>query len=192
MYRLGSVAVFSPTAAYRELFPREMSQSLGIAVTPVESIEAAVRGKLVVASASNARTAEPVVRGAWLDECRLLCAVGNTRKQYCETDVDCFRNARLVVVDTLHALEEAGELRQAVDAGALPEAKRATLGQIVTDGVHVPSEGMIVFKSVGSALQDLALASRYYEKLSSRSVLPRGEGVGQLRQRPWAKLGEGH
>ena len=118
VYRLGSVAVFSPTAAHRELFAREMSASLDVAVTPVDSIEAAVRGRQVVASASNARSAEPVLRGAWLDECRLLCAVGNTRRQYCETDVDCFRNARLTVVDTLHALEEAGELRQAVEPPA--------------------------------------------------------------------------
>jgi hypothetical protein len=44
---------------------------------------------------------------------------------------------------------------------------------------------MIVFKSVGSALQDLALAARYYEKLGSRPELPRGDGVGRLRQRPW-------
>ena len=191
VYQLGSVAVFSPTAAHRELFAREMSRSLEVSVTPVESIEAAVRGRQVVASASNARTSEPVLRGAWLDECRLLCAVGNTRKQYCETDVDCFRNARLVVVDTLHALEEAGELRQAVAAGALPEAKRATLGQVVTGSVHVPGDGTIVFKSVGSALQDLALASRYYEKLKARAEFPRGEGVGELRRHPWATPAEG-
>jgi ornithine cyclodeaminase/alanine dehydrogenase len=187
VYRVGSVTVFSPTPAHRDLYAREMSQSLDIAVAPVDSLEAAVRGKQVVVSASSARSAEPVLRGAWLDECRLLCAVGNTRKEYSETDVDCFRNARLVVVDTLHALEEAGELRRAVEAGALPEAKRATLGQLVTQRVHVPADGMVAFKSVGSALQDLALASRYYEKLSTRSELPRGEGVGELRQRPWSR-----
>jgi len=190
VYQLGPVAVFSPTAAHRELFAREMSQSLNISITAVDSSEAAVRGKQVVVSASNARTAEPVVRGAWLNGCRLLCAVGNTRRQYCEADVDCFRNARLVVVDTLHALEEAGELRRAVEAGALPEAKRATLGQIVSGNALVPGEGMVAFKSVGSALQDLALAARYYEKLGSRPELSRGEGVGKLRQRPWARIAE--
>ena len=190
VYPLGSVAVFSPTAAHRELFAREMSQSLNIAVTAVDSSEAAVCGKQVVVSASNARTDEPVVRGTWLNGCRLLCAVGNTRKQYCEADIECFRHARLVVVDTLHALEEAGELRRAAEAGVLPESKRATLGQIVTGTAPVPGDGMIVFKSVGSALQDLALASRYYEKLGSRPELPRGEGVGKLRQRPWARVAE--
>ena len=41
---------------------------------------------------------------------------------------------------------------------------------------------MIVFKSVGSALQDLALASRYYEKLGAKREFPRGAGVGELRR----------
>lgn len=187
VYRLGDVSVYSPTAAHREHYAREMSKTLNIKVTPVDNIEAAVRGKQVVASASGARSAEPILRGEWLTDCRLMCAVGNTRKQFCEADVDCFRRASLVAVDTLHALEEAGELRQAVAAGALPEAKRATLGQIVTGAAEVPRQGLIVFKSVGSALQDLALASRYYELLGKKPELARAGDVGQLRQRPWSR-----
>lgn len=172
VYDVQSAAVYSPTAANREAYAREMSQRLGIPVTAVDSAEAAARGRAVVATASNARGAEPILRGAWLDRCRLLCAVGNTRPQFAEADVDCFRNAGLVVMDSWHALEEAGELRQAVESGALPEAKRASLAQIVTGAVAVPREGLVAFKSVGSALQDLALASRYYELLKSRPGLP--------------------
>jgi len=186
VYQLGSVAVYSPTTAHREHYARTMSEQLGITVIPVDSIEAAVCGKQIVASASGARSAEPVLRGKWLSECRLLCAVGNTRKQFCEADVDCFRKASLVVVDTLHALEEAGELRLAVAAGALPEAKQATLGQIVTGAAKVPDDGLIVFKSVGSALQDLALASRYYELLGTKPDLARNDDVGRLRQAAWS------
>ncbi len=172
VYDVRSAAVFSPTAVNRETYAREMSNKLGIPVTAVDSAQAAVRGRAVVATASNSRSSEPILRGAWLDRCRLLCAVGNTRAQFAEADVDCFRNARLVVVDSWHALEEAGELRQAVKAGALPEAKRASLAQIVTGTVTVPREGLIAFKSVGSALQDLALAARYYELLGARPGLP--------------------
>jgi len=87
-------------------------------------------------------------------------------------DVRCFQDARLVVVDTLHALEEAGELRQAIAAGVLPESKRVTLGQVVTGAVALPATGMVVFKSVGTALQDLALAARYYELLGARVGVP--------------------
>ncbi len=75
-------------------------------------------------------------------------------------------------MDSWHALEEAGELRQAVRSGALPAAKQASLAQIVTGAATVPREGLIAFKSVGSALQDLALASRYYELLGCRPGLP--------------------
>ena len=161
---------------------------IGITVDTIyrqRRVEAAVRGKKIVASASSARTPEPILYGKWLADCRLLCAVGNTRKQFAETDVQCFRDASLVVVDTPHAFEEAGELHQAVKAGAVPENKRATLGQIVTGAASIPDQGMIVFKSVGSALQDLALASRYHELLGARPGWPVVDEVGSLRKPLW-------
>src|SRR5688572_10232385 len=97
VYKLESAAVYSPTRANRETYAREMSGKLGIPVVPVDSPEAAVRGRAVVAAASSARGKEPVLRGEWLAQCRLLCAVGNTRAQFAEADVRCFADARLVV-----------------------------------------------------------------------------------------------
>ncbi len=173
VYPLTSCTVYSPTPANREAFAREMSAKLGIVVRAVDSAEAAVRGQPVVATASSARGAEPILRGAWLDGCRLLCAVGNTRPQFAEADVDCFDRAGLVVVDTRNALEEAGDLRQAIKNGALPDNKLVTLGQISDGSVALPSDRLVTFKSVGTALQDLALAARYYELLGDRPGLPR-------------------
>jgi len=181
VYRVASAAVYSPTAANRENFAREMSAKLGIPVEAVDTPEAAVRGRAVVAAASSARGKDPVLRGEWLAQCRLLCAVGNTRPQFAEADVQCFRDAGLVVVDSLHAIEEAGDLRRAVESGALPEAKRATLAQVVTGAVSVPRQGLIAFKSVGTALQDLALAARYYELLGARPGLPAATDLAVLR-----------
>ena len=181
VYKVESAAVYSPTAANRETFAREMSAKLGFAVTPVGSAEAATRGNAVVATASNARTAEPVLKGAWLENCRLLCAVGNTRRQFAEVDVQCFRDASIVIVDSRHALEEAGELRRAVEAGALPDTKLATLAQLITGTARVPPEGLVTFKSVGMALQDLALAARYYELLRGTPGTVIGPDVASLR-----------
>lgn len=96
--------------------------------------------------------------------------------------MQCFRDASLTVMDTIHALEEAGELRQAVASGALPESKRATLAQVATGAVAVPSIGLIVFKSVGTALQDLALAARYHELLGQRPGLPAAPDVASLKK----------
>jgi len=85
------------------------------------------------------------------------------------------------VADTEHAFGEAGEFRRALEAGALPEAKRAALSQLVSGTVKVPGEGLITFKSVGSALQDLALAGRYYELLKTSGV-PTAPDLAQGRQ----------
>lgn len=181
VYDIDSAAVYSPTAVNREAFAAEMSVKLGFPVVPMDSAEAAVRGRHVVATASKARDAEPVVRAEWLKDCRLLCAVGNTRRQFAEADVACFRNAGMVIVDSAHAMEEAGELRQATAAGALPATKCATLAEVVTGARSVPSAGLVVFKSVGMALQDLALAAYYYERLSGRPGIVMAPDVASLR-----------
>lgn len=189
VYEIESAAVHSPTAARREAFAAEMSAKMGFPVTPVNSAEAAVRGRRVVATASNARNNEPVVRSEWLEDCRLLCAVGNTRREFAEADVASFRRAGIVIVDSTHALEEAGELRQAIAAGALPESKRATLAQIVSGAASVPPEGLVVFKSVGMALQDLALATHYYGMLAGRPGIVMAPNVAGLRARAKAIVG---
>jgi ornithine cyclodeaminase/alanine dehydrogenase len=181
VYRVEGAAVYSPTATNRQAYAREMSAKLGFPIEAVDTAQAAVRGHPVVATASSARGIEPVLRGEWLDRCRLLCAVGNTRAQFAELDVQCFQGARLVVVDTPHALEEAGELRRAIEAGVLPEAKRVTLGQLVTGVAKAPADGLVVFKSVGTALQDLALAARYYERIGARAGLPTAKDLASMR-----------
>jgi alanine dehydrogenase len=176
-----SAVVYSPSAAHRDSYAREMSAKLGFPVTAVDSAEAAVRSRKVVATATRSRSAEPVVRGEWLADCRLLCAVGNTRKQFSEADVRCFRDAAMIVVDSPNAYQATGELVDAAAAGAVPESKRATLAQIVSGTVTVPEEGLIAFKSVGTALEDLALAARYYEILGSRAGLPSTSDLASLR-----------
>jgi ornithine cyclodeaminase/alanine dehydrogenase-like protein (mu-crystallin family) len=181
VYRLASATVFSPTASHRELFAREMSGELKIPIKVAESAEAAVHGQKVVIAASSSRSPDPVVRGAWLSACRLLCAVGNTRPQFAEVDAACLAAAALVVADTHHAFAEAGELREAADSATLPPEKRATLSQLVSGAAKVPARGMIAFKSVGSALQDLALAGRYYELLGKRSGMPAATDLASVR-----------
>lgn len=180
-YRVEAAFVYSPTAVNRAAFAAEMSAKLGIPVTPVDSAEAAVRGRKVVTTASNSRSTEPILHGAWLAGCRLLCAVGNTRPKFAEIDTRCFTDARLVVVDTRHAIEEAGDLRQAVAANALPDAKVATLAQMVNGEIKAPDQGLVLFKSVGTALQDLALASRYYELLKDKPGTVHGPTIASLR-----------
>lgn len=180
VYRVESAAVYSPTAGHREAFAREMAGKLDFPVTAAESAEAAVRGKSVVVAATNSRSSEPVLRGEWLDRCRLLCAVGSTRPESVEVDARCFADAALVVVDTPRAADEAGDLKLAVAQGAVPAGKQATLAQLAAGTAKAPAMGRVVFKSVGTALQDLALAARYYEMLGPAAA--RTDGLASLKK----------
>lgn len=181
VYRVESAAVFSPTPGNRERFSREMAARLDIPVNAAESPEAAVRGCGVVVAATSSRSREPVLRGEWLDRCRLLCAVGSTRPESVEVDADCFGGAGLIVVDSSRAVEEAGDLQLAVKTGAAPESRQATLARLVAGEASVPAQGRVVFKSVGSALQDLALAARYYELLGP-SAVTHADGLASLKR----------
>jgi alanine dehydrogenase len=186
VYSIGSASVFSPTTDHREAFAREMTAKLGFPVKAVDTAEAAAHGHAVVVAATSSRSSEPVLRGAWLDRCRLLCAVGSTRPQSVEVDAECFRGAGLVVVDSARAVEEAGDLQVAVKLGAAPEEKQTTLAQLVGGKTAVPVQGRVVFKSVGSALQDLALATRYHELLGGAAAA-RVESLASLKRPVSAK-----
>ena len=181
VYQVHSATVFSPTAANREAFAREMAARLEFPVKAVDTAEAAVRGHEVAVAATSSRSQEPVLRGAWLDRCRLLCAVGSTRPQSVEVDAECFGGAALVVVDSKRAVDEAGDLQAAVKSGAAPQDKHVTLAQLVTGGAGVPAKGRVVFKSVGTALQDLALAARCYERLAP-SAAARVDSLASLKR----------
>lgn len=165
LMELGTVTVYSPTQANREQFAHDLSAELGIAVEPGEGVESTVSGRDIVVGASKSRSDEPVIKGEWLDDCRLLIAVGNTRPQFREIDERCFTMAERVIIDTRHALNEAGELIDARGKGILAEPKLQLLSDLAAAQAGMPDTGLVVFKSVGTALQDLALASKCYEKL---------------------------
>ncbi len=190
VYAIDSADVFSPTLKNREDFACEMSARLGFQVRAVGTAEAAVRGHTLVVAATSSRSGEPVLRNEWLDACRLLCAVGSTRPQSVEVDPEAFRDASLIVVDSLRAVDEAGDLQQAVKLGYVTAARQATLAQIVSGQRTVPDSGRIIFKSVGTALQDLALAARYYELLRECAGLPVAPDLARLKQ-PMSAAGMG-
>jgi alanine dehydrogenase len=189
VHKVQSAAVYSPTTANRDRFAAEMSAKFGLPVRAVSSAEAAARGHSIVVAATSSRSGEPVLRGEWLDRCRLLCAVGSTRPESVEVDAECFRGAGLVVVDSKRAVEEAGDLQLAVREGAAPKERLATLAQLVCGKTAVP-DGRIVFKSVGTALQDLALAASYYERLGPTAAA-RVDSLASLKKPVSSAFGTG-
>jgi ornithine cyclodeaminase/alanine dehydrogenase-like protein (mu-crystallin family) len=181
VYPVESAAVYSQTPARREAFAQHMSAQLGFPVTAVDSPEAAVRGRTIVATASASR--QPIVRWEDLAGCRLLCAVGNTRPQYSEVDPLCFGQASTIVIDSANALEETGELLRASESGRLQREKIVTVASLAAGRAAVADSGLVAFKSAGTALQDLALAARCYEIAAQRPDVAPAGGLGSLKQK---------
>jgi ornithine cyclodeaminase len=104
---------------------------------------------------------EPLVQGAWLRPGTHLDLVGGFRRDMREVDDEAVRRARVVVDTYAGALAEAGDLTQPTERGVIDRAHvRAELAELVAD----PSRGrtdvhdITLFKSVGTALEDLAAA----------------------------------
>ena len=141
----------------------------GLRAYAVEDLEAAVQSADIVSCATLAT--EPLVRGAWLAPGSHLDLVGSFTPQMREADPACFADGARTFVDTEEALAKAGDLLDAIAAGALRAGDvQATLAQLcrgerpgrATDGERT------VFKAVGSALEDLAAAALVWREASGR------------------------
>lgn len=135
----------------------------GIDAVAVDGLRSAVTQADVVSCATLAN--EPLVRGAWLAPGSHLDLIGSFTPAMRETDDDCFKGAG-VYVDTDEALQKSGDLLGPLARGTLRAADvRGTLadlarGQVPGRRAH---DERTVFKSVGTALEDLTAAVLVYE-----------------------------
>ncbi|HZD26593.1 MAG TPA: ornithine cyclodeaminase family protein [Alphaproteobacteria bacterium] len=131
----------------------------GIAVEAIEDLEAAVRGADIVSCATL--SAVPLVQGAWLQPGSHLDLVGAFRPDMRESDDAAVRRARIFVDTRAGALSEGGDLAIPLSEGVITEADvQADLFELARG--ERPGRGaddeITLFKSVGTALEDLAAA----------------------------------
>ncbi|MDH4062648.1 MAG: ornithine cyclodeaminase family protein [Aquincola sp.] len=130
-----------------------------IDATAVEDLEAAVRAGGIVCCATT--SAAPIVRGEWLAPGTHLDLVGGFRRDMREADDAAVRRAHVVVDTYAGALAEAGDLTQPLAAGLITrDHVAAELAELLRGerGARPRSDAVTLFKSVGTALEDLAAA----------------------------------
>lgn len=162
------VSVFSPNASNREQFATEMSSRLKVEVVAVPSAEQAVRDKAIVVTATNSR--EPVLKGEWLASGTHVNAIGSNMLGRSELDVETFRRCADIIVDSKdQARSEAGDFQQAIEEGALQWSSIRELGMVLLgrQSVRERPEDITLFKSLGIAIEDIAVAGRVFEKARS-------------------------
>lgn len=139
----------------------------GLPVTAVADLEAAVRAADIVSCATLATA--PLVRGAWLKAGAHLDLVGAFNLKMREADDEALRRAS-VFVDTAAALSEGGDVALALASGAIaPEHVRGDLFDLCrgTAPGRTREDEITLFKSVGSAIEDLAAAIAVWRLLQA-------------------------
>jgi ornithine cyclodeaminase/alanine dehydrogenase-like protein (mu-crystallin family) len=130
----------------------------GFAARASLDLEAAVRQADIVSCATLAT--EPVIRGEWLRPGSHLDLIGSFTPQMRETDDACFAGAR-VFVDTHEAPQKSGDLLGPMSRGVFAPSDIAGTLEALCRGQAEGRRGgdeRTVFKSVGTALEDLAAA----------------------------------
>ena len=103
----------------------------------------------------------PLVMGEWLQDGQHLDLVGAFKPSMAEADGEALRRASVFVDTREGALAEAGEIIQAINRGFMEATDiMAELSQLCTGETpgRVSDEEITLFKSCGTALEDLAAA----------------------------------
>jgi ornithine cyclodeaminase len=137
-----------------------------------EDLSVSVRSADIISCATLSTTA--LVQGAWLQPGTHLDLIGSFTPQMREADADCFRRAR-VFFDTDEAGNKAGDVLSAIAEGGFDARQlQGTLAELCRGATGRRDRREItLFKSVGTALEDLAAA-----------VLAAGDAAAQRPDNP--------
>jgi ornithine cyclodeaminase/alanine dehydrogenase-like protein (mu-crystallin family) len=137
----------------------------GFDAVATDDLPAAVARAHIVSCATLANA--PLVQGAWLQAGSHLDLIGSFKPDMRETDAACFARCR-VYCDTDEALAKSGDVLQAIAAGAFAaDALQGTLASLCRGEHRGRRDGQecTLFKSVGTALEDLAAAELVFDAL---------------------------
>jgi ornithine cyclodeaminase/alanine dehydrogenase-like protein (mu-crystallin family) len=171
---LRRVRIWSRTAAHASAFAREQGVLHGLTIEPASSPEAAVAGADLICTVTG--SPDPILRGDWIAPGAHLNVVGASRLAAAEVDTAAVAKSRFFVDFRESAKNEAGELRRAIEAGAVAaDHVLGEIGEVANGSVagRLGGEDITLFKSLGVSAEDLAAA---------HFVLRRAEtaGVGQV------------
>ncbi len=108
----------------------------------------------------------PLINGAWLKKGCHLDLVGSYKLEMREADDEAVRRSS-VFIDTLHAIEETGDLATPLSTGVITkEDISGTLSDLCRKVIRgrIFDDEITLFKSVGHASEDLIAAGLVYRK----------------------------
>lgn len=167
------VEVYSRDEERCRQFAELMSEWCNTKVVPSRNPDEVAAEKDIVICATSARS--PLFEGRVLDEGTHLNVVGSNFLNKAEVDITTVQRADTIVCDSIEQCRlEAGDFIAALEAGAVEWSTMHELANVVAgrDTGRKTPESITLFKSVGLAIEDVALAARLVE-------LAEKEGLGR-------------
>lgn len=161
--------VYSRDPANRAAFCGEMRELLGIDVADCTSAREAIDGCGIIVAA--VKSTESVLTGEWLEPGVHVNSVGTVRTEQRELTPTVFTRSDIVVVDTREGVfGDAGDGIIAKDVIA-PEAAHELADLVAGRAPRRTDPSQVtLFKSVGTAMQDVAIAARAFAQARQRGI----------------------
>ncbi|MBI1208327.1 MAG: ornithine cyclodeaminase family protein [Azospirillum sp.] len=170
-FPIRSILVWGRNSAHAERVAGRFKRSK-FQVSATTDLEGAVRGADIITCATATR--EPLIMGDWLSPGAHLDLIGGVTPEMREADDQAVRRARVFVDTRDGACREAGDIVQPLDSGVIG-------GDDIAGDLYELTRGdrggrrfydqITLFKSVGSALEDLAAAELAVEMVIHRETL---------------------
>ena len=178
--RFKRLKVFSPTPANRERFAQVAGERYGVQARAADSAAEAVEGADVLLSALRP-TSTPAISAGWLRPGLHVTAISAVRPEARELDEAIWSRADVVGVDDREHVFDSGDGRAALAGGCIRPEAAAELWELVSGRRpgRQDAEQITLFKSVGTGLQDLAVAGAVYRRARERGL---GQELGEFPQ----------
>lgn len=169
--RLKRVWIVNRKPERRQAFIQKMQPQVKAELLPAENVEQAVRQSHVVTTITSSR--EPVLKGEWLEPGVHINAAGGNLLLRREVDDETVMRSNRLVVDSIEQSKiEAGELMGVIETGRRHWEDFTELRDVVAGlkpGRTSPSD-ITFFKSLGLALEDVAIGKLVYERAIARGI----------------------
>jgi ornithine cyclodeaminase/alanine dehydrogenase-like protein (mu-crystallin family) len=146
--------------ALRAIRPIEQVDMLGRSHADVEEL---VRAADIICCCTTAR--EPLFDGALVADHATVVAIGSHEPEARETDDGLAARATVVIESRTSALREAGDVIQAIEAGAASAEGLVTLAELVRGEAKPCADRPRFFKSTGMSWEDAVVAATLTDTL---------------------------
>jgi alanine dehydrogenase len=163
------VKAWSRDSAKRTAFATECSSLFSITVLATGTAEEALRGAMVVVTATNAK--DPVLAAEWITPGAHINAMGSNQANRRELPAELIHRAGLIAVDSIEqARMESGDLVLALDENGWKDPKIVELKDVVGGSAlrERAHDAITIFKSNGLAVEDVICAGYVFEQGSKQ------------------------